>query len=89
MTDIYNITALHYLNAAESGLDHFHALLSAIIENVNLSGMSELNSIHARVLYKGHSKDRENASSYRTISTCPLLSKALDIYVRQEEFGAV
>ena len=33
--------------------------------------------------YKGHKKPRTMANSYRTISTCPLLSKALDLYVKQ------
>ena len=32
------------------------------------------------VLFKGHGKDRESDRSYRTISTCPLMSKALDKY---------
>ena len=50
---------------------------------VNLAGLEELNSIYAQVLYKGHGKDRQNARSYRTISTCPLLAKALDIYVNE------
>ena len=33
------------------------------------------------VLYKGHNKDKESDRSYRTISTCPLLAKCLDIYI--------
>ena len=33
------------------------------------------------ILFKGHNKDRESDRSYRTISTCPFLSKALDKYV--------
>ena len=48
-----------------------------------MAGLQELNSIYAQVLYKGHGKDRQNARSYRTISTCPLLAKALDIYVNE------
>ena len=32
--------------------------------------------------YKGHSKERTLDSSYRTISTCPLVAKGLDILVR-------
>ena len=42
-----------------------------------------MNDAHASILYKGHSKDKTKASSYRTISTCPFLSKALDYYVRE------
>ena len=83
VNDYFSITSLHFLNAGEAGLDHFHLLMNAIIGNINLSCMSELNTIYAVVLFKGHGKDRENARSYRTISTCPLLSKAIDKYVRE------
>ena len=82
VNDFFSITALHYINAGESGIDHFHHLMNIIINNVNLSNLEELNSIYACILYKGQSKDRENARSYRTISTCPLLAKALDSYLR-------
>ena len=30
----------------------------------------------------GHSKDKTLARSYRTISTCPLVAKGLDIFLR-------
>ena len=83
VNDIYSVTALHYLNAGDVGLIHFHYILNAIIDNVNLAGLPELNSIYACFLYKGHSKDRENSRSYRTISTCPIISKALDYYIRE------
>ena len=33
------------------------------------------------VLYKGHGKAKDHDRSYRTISTCPLLAKALDKYI--------
>ena len=33
------------------------------------------------VLYKGHGKPKDSDRSYRTISTCPLLSKSLDKYI--------
>ena len=83
VNDFYSITALHYLNAGTSGHDHFHFLLNAVIKNVNLGGLSELNTIFACVLYKGHLKEKTSARSYRTISTCPLVAKALDIYIRE------
>ena len=38
--------------------------------------------MYALLLYKGHSKERTLDSSYRTISTCPLVAKGLDILVR-------
>ena len=83
VSDFYSITAMHYLNAGTSGHDHFHFLLNAVIDNVNLGGLSELNTIFACVLYKGHLKEKTSARSYRTISTCPLVAKALDIYIRE------
>ena len=43
--------------------------------------IDELNLVWACVLYKGHRKDRSLDRSYRTISTCPFLSKAIDSYI--------
>ena len=83
VNDFFSITALHYLNAGRAGHDHFHFLLNGIINNINLAGIDELNTIYACVLHKGHGKDRTSARSYRTISTCPLVAKGLDIYVRE------
>ena len=82
VNDFYSITALHYTNAGFAGYEHFNLILNAIISNINLAGLSELNTIYACVLYKGHAKDRTSERSYRTLSTCPLLAKGLDIYVR-------
>ena len=56
--------------------------MNTIIRNINLAGIPELNSIYSIVLYKGHGKDKNDAKSYRTISTCPLIAKALDAHVR-------
>ena len=81
VNDFYSITASHFVNAGRSGFSHFHFLLAALIQNVNLAGLDELNTIWACILYKGHGKDKESDRSYRTISTCPLLAKALDTYV--------
>ena len=41
-----------------------------------------MNSCYALLLYKGHGKLKTSDKAYRTISTCPLLSKALDLYIR-------
>ena len=82
VNDFFSITSLHYLFARASGVDHFFFLLNTIIRNINLAGIEELNKIYACVLFKGHGKSREDARSYRTISTCPLIAKALDFYVR-------
>ena len=37
----------------------------------------------ALLLYKGHGKEKTLDSSYRTISTCPLVAKGLDMYIRE------
>jgi hypothetical protein len=83
VNDFYSITASHFMNAGHAGFLHFHFLLSSLIRNVNLSGLDELNTIWACILYKGHGKEKESDRSYRTISTCPLIAKALDTYVGQ------
>ena len=82
VNDFYSITSLHYLNAGYAGLEHFFFILRSIIRSINLSGLDELNTIFTCHLYKGHGKSREEARSYRAISTCPLIAKALDLYVR-------
>ena len=81
VNDFYSITANHFVNAGHSGVAHFHFLLAALIKNVNLAGLDELNTIWACILYKGHGKDKQSDRSYRTISTCPIIAKALDTYV--------
>ena len=79
--DLYSISARHYLMAGTAGHEHFAALLNLIISNINLSTAAELNSAWAIMLHKGHSKPRCLCRSWRCISTCPLVSKALDMYV--------
>ena len=61
--------------------------MSTLIENLNNACLAELNDIWAMVLYKGHNKDRENDRSYRTISTCPLLAKCLDIHIGRRYYN--
>ena len=78
VNDFFSITPLHYINAGCEGLQHFHFLLNKAIEDVNLSSLEELNKIWACIIFKGHGKNKESDRSYRTISTCPLISKALD-----------
>ena len=80
--DYHGITAMHYLNAGEEGLLHFNLLMNAIVSNVNNATIAELNQIHGLILYKGHRKDKNSHRAYRTISTCPLLAKSLDLYLR-------
>ena len=80
--DHWSISASHYINGGPHAINHFMFLLNAAIENVELSSCDELNIAHAQILYKGHKKDKNMSSSYRTISTCPFLAKSLDTYVR-------
>ena len=80
--DFYSVTALHYIYAGEEGLAHFLALLNAVLDDVNNATIEELNTAMGLILYKGHKKDKFSERSYRTISTCPFLSKALDLYIR-------
>ena len=87
VNDLYSITASHFIYAGSAGLRHFHNLMSAFINNINHSSIQELNDIWAMILYKGHNKDKESDRSYRTISTCPLLAKCLDVYIGRRQYG--
>ena len=80
VNDLYSVTARHYTNAGVEEARHFHILMNLVIFNVNLFSLPELNSFWAMVLYKAHGKPKDEDCSYRTISTCPLISKALDKY---------
>ena len=82
VNDLYSTTASHYINAGDIGLLHFYSLLSALIKDVRNTTIEEVNVVHAVILFKGHKKDKTLASSYRTISACPLVAKGLDIYLR-------
>ena len=39
-------------------------------------------SITMFMLFKSHNKDKTSDRSYRTISSCPVVAKALDLYIR-------
>ena len=82
VNDLYSITAFHYIHAGEEGLAHFNSLLNILISDINFMMVPEMNSVYACILYKGHNKERTSDRSYRTISTCPLLAKAFDTYLR-------
>ena len=83
VNDFYSITASHFINAGKAGFEHFFFLLSALMKNIKLASLEELNTVWACILYKGHGKNKNSDRSYRTISTCPLLAKALDTYIGQ------
>ena len=80
VSDYASITAYHYLYSGPAGLLHLHELLNALIEDVNNMSIDELNIVSACILHKGHGKEKNQADCYRTISSCPLLSKAIDTY---------
>ena len=79
--DYWSITPFHFSNAGEEGAIHFNFLMNRIIMELNTSSVKELNTVLALLLHKGHGKPKTNSRSYRTISTCPVLAKGLDIYV--------
>ena len=81
LADIDSITANHYRYAADTGVLYFFLLLEALIADVNNISVEEVNTVHAAILFKGHSKDKTCARSYRTISTCPLVAKAQAMYL--------
>ena len=76
-----NITPSHFLNAGPAGCHHFHLLLKALLDDIQNTTIDEVNTAYACILFKGHSKDRTSSRSYRTISTCPVIAKALDMYI--------
>ena len=79
--DFWSITPLHFINAGSEGLIHFNHLMNAIITNVNAAAVKELNTVLALLFHKSHGKSLTSDRSYRTISNCPVLAKALDIYI--------
>ena len=52
VNDIYNITTLHFINAGDEGVEHFHFLLNGVIDDVNNASIEELNSVYALLLHK-------------------------------------
>ena len=82
VADYFSITPNHYNYAGPAGWKHFHFLLNTLISDVNNTDITEINIIYAIILFKGHNKNKQSDRSYRTISTCPVIAKALDLYIR-------
>ena len=80
--DIHGITPNHYLYAGPTGCKHFFLLMNAFLQDVNSTSIEEINATYACILFKGHGKDKSSARSYRTISTCPVVAKGIDLYLR-------
>ena len=81
VSDFYSNTANHYLHGGDSALLHFQFLVNTVLDNIELAAIEELNQTHAVILFKGHGKDKNISSSYRTISSCPFTAKAVDVYL--------
>ena len=79
--DFWSITPLHFINAGEEGFLHFNFLMNKVISNINSCSAKELNTVLALLLHKGHGKPKTSDRAYRTISTCPVLSKGLDMFL--------
>ena len=82
VNDFYGVTVNHYNYAGPSGWKHFNLLLNCLISDVNTTNIEEINTVYAIILFKGHNKEKTSDRSYRTISTCPVVAKALDIYIK-------
>ena len=83
VTDFFSISANHYLNGGPAAIAHFRFLFNVVLENIELAAIEEMNRAHAVILYNRHGKDKTLDSSYRTISSCPFISKSIDIYLGQ------
>ena len=83
VNDYFGVTANHYNYAGTAGWRHFHLLLEALLNDFNNTTVEEVNTAYACILFKGHNKDKNSDRSYCTISTCPMVAKVLDLYVRE------
>ena len=81
--DFWSITPQHFIHAGDNGKHHFNFLMNKIIMETNAATVRELNTTYALFLHKGHGKPRTSDRSYRTISTCPVLAKGLDMYIHE------
>ena len=81
VSDFWSITPLHFINAGQEGFLHFNFIMNRIINDINSSSVTELNTAYALFLHKGHGKERTSDRSYRTISTCPVVAKGLDMFL--------
>ena len=58
-------------------------LMNCLISNINNASIKEINTAYGLILYKGHGKEKSSDRSYLTISTCPLIAKAIDLYLNR------
>ena len=82
VSEYLSVTAAHYLNRGDAAtIKHFHFLFNTILDNIEITAADEMNRAHAIILHKSHNKPKNISSSYRTISSCPFLAKAVDMYL--------
>ena len=81
VADFWSITPLHFRNAGDEGFKHFFYLMNMAISDTNNTSAKELNTVYALLLHKAHGKSRTSDRNYRTISTCPVLAKGLDMFL--------
>ena len=81
VADYWSITPLHFRNAGTEGFTHFFYLMNMAISDTNKTTAKELNTVYALLLHKAHGKSRTSDRNYRTISTCPVLAKGLDMFL--------
>ena len=74
VNDVFGITVNHYAYAGPSGWEHFNLLLNILLSDINNTTIEEVNTVHACILFKGHTKDKTSDHSYRTISSCPIVA---------------
>ena len=63
VTDIFSISALHYINGGDPAVTHFQLLLNAVIGDVQNYALAEINTVHAIILHKAHGKDKHSDRS--------------------------
>ena len=51
VTDFYCVTANHFINVGEVGIQHFHHLLKNLIGDINNISVDEVNTVHAAILF--------------------------------------
>ena len=74
VSDFFSVTANHYLHGGDIALAHFQFLINTVIDNIEIAAIEEMNTAHAVILHKGHGKDKNLSSSYRTKSSCPFIA---------------
>ena len=80
--DHWSVSANHYIYGGPMALKHFQLIINLAIEDIENTTVDEVNTAHACILFKGHQKNKNQASSYFTISSCPFIAKCLDTYIK-------